>query len=226
MLIRVIDFETGGLDAEDGVCEVGWCDVTDAGVGPPTSILTNPGRMMPDDVIAVHGITNEMVQDAPPYADGFMRLMEGGVTTFCAHNCEFEQRFFGGAEVPWICTYKVALRLFPDAQSHKNSELARMMGLRLDPALSGPLHRAAPDAYITAVMLHEIIVTHGLAVADMIQWSSEPKKLSRIPFGKHKGRKWEDIPSSYLAWLAENISGEDIRMAAQAELRLRETVEG
>lgn len=29
----------------------------------------------------------------------------------------------------------------------------------------------------------------------------------KIPFGKYKGQQLEDVPTSYLYWLAENIEG-------------------
>ncbi|MGH8373262.1 MAG: putative quorum-sensing-regulated virulence factor [Gammaproteobacteria bacterium] len=42
-----------------------------------------------------------------------------------------------------------------------------------------------------------------------------------MPFGKHKGKTIEDLPSSYLHWLAENCEDEDICAAADEEYRWR-----
>jgi len=42
-----------------------------------------------------------------------------------------------------------------------------------------------------------------------------------IPFGKYIGEDLEDIPSSYLKWLAENCEDEDICEAADEEYRWR-----
>lgn len=45
-----------------------------------------------------------------------------------------------------------------------------------------------------------------------------------MPFGKHEGEHMEDIPSSYLRWLVENLDEdkEDIIQEAEDELLSRE----
>lgn len=43
-----------------------------------------------------------------------------------------------------------------------------------------------------------------------------------MPFGKHKGKDIEDIPSDYLKWVAENVDDEDICCAADEEYSWRE----
>lgn len=42
-----------------------------------------------------------------------------------------------------------------------------------------------------------------------------------MPFGKHKGEEIEDLPSSYLKWLAENMDNEDICLEADEEYQYR-----
>lgn len=42
-----------------------------------------------------------------------------------------------------------------------------------------------------------------------------------MPWGKHKGEDLEDIPSSYLKWLAENCEDEEICSAADDEYSWR-----
>lgn len=43
-----------------------------------------------------------------------------------------------------------------------------------------------------------------------------------MPFGKHKGEEIEDLPSSYLRWLAENMEDEKIRSEAEQECDYRD----
>ena len=43
----------------------------------------------------------------------------------------------------------------------------------------------------------------------------------QLPFGKFKGREMEDVPSSYLKWLAESCEDELICCAADEEYRFR-----
>ena len=49
----------------------------------------------------------------------------------------------------------------------------------------------------------------------------------RMPWGKYKGQPIEDLPSSYLRWLAENVDESNPRnkavcLAADAEWQWRE----
>jgi len=47
-------------------------------------------------------------------------------------------------------------------------------------------------------------------------------KATEMPFGKHQGKKFYEIPSDYLKWAAENIDNEDIACAADDEWQHRE----
>lgn len=40
--------------------------------------------------------------------------------------------------------------------------------------------------------------------------------------GKYSGREIEDVPSSYLKWVVENLEGEELLEAAEEELRCRD----
>ena len=54
---------------------------------------------------------------------------------FVAHNADFEQSFLPEfAAVPWVCTFRAALRLVPDATSHSNQALRYHFGVAISPA--------------------------------------------------------------------------------------------
>jgi uncharacterized protein (DUF3820 family) len=45
----------------------------------------------------------------------------------------------------------------------------------------------------------------------------------KMPFGKHKGEDFEDLPTSYLQWIAENLEGkDDLVEEAEYQLKLRD----
>ena len=46
----------------------------------------------------------------------------------------------------------------------------------------------------------------------------------KMPFGKYKGQDMEDLPDSYLLWLAENIESGAVLEEAENQLKLREGV--
>lgn len=225
MRARVLDFETTDEPKDDvpaGVIEAGWCDVVD-GVpeAAPVSLLVNPGLPIAIKARAVHHLSPEDLDGAPPPDIAFRRLMEGSPDYFVAHNADFERHFFRGGEIPWICTYKVALRLWPDAPGHGNQALRYFLDLDCDRALASPPHRAGPDAYVTARLFAKIL-DEGVDPDVMVRWSSGPALLPTIGFGKHKGSKWEDAPSDYLRWIVEKSDlDRDAKANAKHHLKLR-----
>lgn len=98
-----LDTETTGLSPLEGgrVCEVA-VSVSKGGVPlEEFSTLLNPGMPMHPDVIAIHGITNEMVKNAPLFADivpQLLYLLDGAVIV--AHNADFDLGFLQ-AEFGW-----------------------------------------------------------------------------------------------------------------------------
>lgn len=91
-----LDTETTGLSPQTGgkVCEVA---VSVSRGGLPVedfTTLLNPGMPMGPEVIAIHGITNEMVASAPSFADiapRLLYLLDGAVIV--AHNADFDMSF-------------------------------------------------------------------------------------------------------------------------------------
>ena len=56
------------------------------------------------------------------------------------------------------------------------------------------------------------------AVAKMIEVSNKPVLYRRMPFGKHKGMKMEEVPVDYLQWLAGTDLEEDLRYTIERYL--------
>lgn len=209
-LVRVVDLETSGMKPpEAGIVEVGWCDVSDghiwlAGTG---SSLVNPGHLIPPEAMAVHHIRNEDVVTAPP-ADVVLAQLFSGADIFAAHSAAFEQQFFSGGGKPWICTLKAARRVWPEAPGHSNQVLRYWLGLCVSDSAAMPPHRAQPDAYVTAWILHSLLKT-GATLDQMVQWTKEPSLLPRVTFGKHLGKPWAELPRDYLQWLADKSEMDD-----------------
>ncbi|MGI4795126.1 MAG: exonuclease domain-containing protein [Janthinobacterium lividum] len=210
MRLRVIDIETTGQAPPAEVIEFGRVDVCYAGsewqVERPMARLYRPMNGIPPETMAVHHITEaDMTPDTPVCtADRLRQAVWGGDApdVLVAHNCSFEQMFVAEDvtdALPWICTYKVALHVWPDAPRHSNQVLRYWRNLVLDPALAMPPHRAGPDAYVTAHLLIELL--RHTTVEQMIAWTALPKRLPKLPFGKHRGLAWAEAPLDYLQWM-------------------------
>ena len=236
MLLRCIDLETTGMpSAEDkhAIVEVGWSDVTITVMDPTTGLVmadvsphhaavTNPNRPIPPEAMAVHHITNVEAGAGIPATTALRMLMEGPPSAFVAHNSAFEQQFFAGGEVPWICTMKVSLRVLPDAPSHSLQVLRYLLDLDVDPVAAQPPHRAGPDAYVCAALVAHFIEQFGTTVEQMIAWTKLPAYLTRFNFGKHSGKRYTEVPIDYLEWIVDKSDLDaDVKYTARTEIKRR-----
>lgn len=223
--IRVIDLETtGGQPWAHGVCEIGWQDVaTDAaGVWQVTAgrgaILTHPGRAIPPVTAAIHHIIDSDVAGAQAFRDAAPAILRGEYIALAAHRATFEGKWCtpeltGGT--PWICTWKCALRLWPGAPSFSNQVLRYWrMPVGLDRDLALPVHRAGPDAYVTAYHLRDMLAR--ATPEELIAWSAEPGLLPRVPAGPCRGKAWAELDDATLAPLITDRD-EDVRFSASTE---------
>lgn len=223
MIIRTFDIETTGFDPpEHKVCELGWCDVLWTGqtweVDRPFAVLVNPQRPIPPEASAVHHITDEMVKDAILLPEAIWKATRTpDVIAYAAHFAKFERKFLEDyLDQPWICTWKNAILLAPNAREHNNQYLRYWLKLSVDPTLAEPPHRAGPDAYVTAHLLRREL--GKMPVKEMIEIQKHPAILPWMTFGKHaRGREEEmpcaDIPNSYYRWVLKNVVGDEDAIA-------------
>lgn len=235
MRILVIDIETTSDTPDASICELGWCMVSETEdhggvweVGDIGSTLVDPGHPITPLASAVHHIVDEDVTDiAPAMGDAIqqMRKRLPHMDAYCAHNAKFERQYltpFLGSEVPWICTYKAALRVWPDSPSHSNQGLRYLRKPEgLERYLANPAHRAAPDAYVTAFHLRDML-NAGVKIEQLLEWSNVPGLLTVCNIGKMRGKKWADIDSGFLNWLLDKDFDEDVKFTARHHLNLRQ----
>lgn len=224
-MIRVIDYETTGTneDADAEIIETGSYDlVQDETNGvwrieSPVTWLVKPSKSIPPVARAVHHISDADVADVPLLRDVIDDVFDGA-SICAAHNAAFEQHFTPFKGLRWICTYRCALVVWPDAPGHGNQVLRYWLGIDdaedFDGSRSMPPHRALPDAYVTAHLLRRLLALKN--VDELINISEYPALLPVIRFGKHKGMKFCDAPSDYLEWVRDKSDmGEDVKFSAR-----------
>ncbi len=233
MRLRVIDLETTGGDRTSEIIEVGIVDVFGDGEGwsarPPVSKLFRPRREISFHAMAVHHLTPEHFCEDDPYCDEFLlRAMFadlGPADVMVAHSARFERSFIADTAtggLPWICTARSARQAWPDAPGHSNQVLRYWRGFRLDPTLADPAHRAGPDAWVTAHILMDLLKEHS--IDQLTAWTSAPREVATVPFGKHRRKPWADVPADYLQWMAAQTDMDvDAVTAAKAELDRRKS---
>ncbi|HVK42704.1 MAG TPA: exonuclease domain-containing protein [Phenylobacterium sp.] len=230
-IIRVIDFETTGVEPPAQVVEVGYCDLSRLAdgtweVGEPDSWLCAVDAI-PPETRAVHHISLDDVVGAPAF--NALQLLEQSshCAAVAAHNMEFEERWLqADGIIPLICTYKAALRVWPEAPAHSNSVLRYWLEdqgkLALDHNTAMPPHRAGPDAYVTAHVLKALLEA-GATGRDMIAWTREPRVFPTCPIGKEwRGKPWAQVDSGFLQWMTRQADMEaDLKWNANRELTRR-----
>jgi DNA polymerase-3 subunit epsilon len=144
------------LSLNDGhtLIEVATAALADGEIGETWSSLVRPGRPIPADASAVHGITDAMVADAPPPETVAAELRRRcGDVTLVFHNYPFDLPFLaallraGGAPPiynPVVDTLGLARGLMGPGGNSLGA-LAARLGLPREPK-----HRALGDALTTA----------------------------------------------------------------------------
>lgn len=215
MTIRIIDIETTGTaPATDAICEIGSVDLGKTGqrgriedafaIANPMETLVFPGREIPPEASAVHHLIDGDVLDAPRLPAAIERFK--GASAYVAHHAEFERGFLDDAlgKPQWVCTYKCALRVWPDFPSHSNQYLRYRLG-HIEPFGRKrdelPSHRSLSDAICTAAIFAELLLR--CSWKEVLQWSTEPALHTTLSFGKHRGMRYDAAPRDYLQWLAE-----------------------
>ncbi len=222
--VAVVDTETTGVDTK--VCKL----VELAMYSEYTSFetLINPGCDIPPETSAVHHICNEDVVDAIDEPTAIYALCEqliyAGVTVLAAHNADFDRTILERLGIPqldWICTYKCALWVWPDAPSHKNEALCYWLNIGDNGRrFSQGSHSALHDAKRTYLLLNELLKITNLE--QLKTWTKQPKNITKLAFGKHVGKTWAEIDSGYLNWMVNQADFDpDYKFHAKEELARR-----
>ena len=226
-IFAVVDIESTGLDpANDAIVEIACVDVVDSVLqDKPRSSLIKPPIKIPPESSAVHNITDYDVKNAAAARDVvpiILPLDRDDDVIYVAHNSAFEKSFLE-PYIPgavWICTYKAALRIWPDAPNHKNSTLRYYLNLAVERALADQTHRALPDAYVTAHIFCELL-RHS-SVEEMVAWTLEPPVMPTCTIGEWRGKPWRDVPEDFLNWmLGKKDMDADLIWNAKRELQRR-----
>lgn len=163
----VLDTETTGLSPKDGhrVVEIGCVElVNHVTTGNTFHQYLNPERSMPEEALAIHGLSDEFLAVQPVMADkaeDFLAFI--GDATLVIHNAEFDVRFLnaeferlGHPAIPLertVDTVRLAREKFPGAPASLDALCRRF---EIDNS-SRSLHGALLDAQLLAEVYLELI---------------------------------------------------------------------
>lgn len=151
----VFDIETTGLSPiNDKITEIGAVKIKNGKVIDRFSQLINPERPIPEKIIKLTGITDNMVKNKPNIGKvlpKFYDFIEG--TVLVAHNASFDVGFIRenlshmdmNINNPVLDTLELTRSLFPQLKSHRLNIVAKYLNISLKNH-----HRAVEDAEATA----------------------------------------------------------------------------
>ena len=155
----VFDIETTGLSPyRCDITEIGAVRIKDGVIGADFQTFIRPRGSIPPGIVALTGITDEMVKDAPGPKEALSAFREFcGDALLVAHNAPFDMGFIvqKGAEagidftrdsIDTIVLCKIA---FPELTRYKLNLVAKHLNIHLDH------HRAVSDAVCTAKVMLE-----------------------------------------------------------------------
>jgi len=181
----ILDIETtGGSPASSSMVEIGVVISDGQKVLETYQTLLNPGRHIPWNVTMIHGITDDMVVDAPRFedvADELFDMLQNRV--FVAHNASFDFGFVkkelqsvGYDFSPRkICSVRFARRLEKGLKSYSLKALASFYQV-----VNPRAHRALADAETTAEIFHRLLVKPDAELA-LKEFLNQKNRESTLP---------------------------------------------
>jgi DNA polymerase III epsilon subunit family exonuclease len=156
----VVDVEAiAGRSAPARVIEIGACRVRSGKITAEYETLLNAELPIPRFIGELTGITSEMLETAPAFADVVEPWLSFAAdSVLVAHNANFDfrllnqeiNRVFPGSRMrnPELCTVRLAQRVLPGLDNHNLDALAEHFGFEIQQR-----HRAGGDARATARVL-------------------------------------------------------------------------
>ncbi len=160
----VFDIETTGLSVQNcKITEIGAVKIKDGEIIDSFNTFVNPEMPIPQEIVELTSITDEMVADAPKIKEAltsFFEFIGGGRKLLVAHNANFDTGFIRyaaeecGMEFtnPYLDTVALSRYINPTLKKHKLDSLAEHYGL-------GDFnhHRACDDAAMLAAIYFKMI---------------------------------------------------------------------
>ena len=161
----IFDVETTGLSARDGdrILEIAAVKTKNFKIIDRFESLVNPQRSLSQEVVEIHGISEDILKNAPAADEVLPRMIDFiGGACLVGHNVRFDLGFLcyelAGAgrklrqDTPVLDTLKLAKDLLPYLSSYRLSSVALALGIIVQET-----HRAMADVELTATVYERLV---------------------------------------------------------------------
>lgn len=222
-----VDCEATGLDVvSDRIVEVGVALFTFKETEQTFESLVNPERAIPQEVIAVHHITDAMVQGKPKIGEILPEILQLiGNYPIIGHGVRFDIELLRESckrnNIPCsleknyaIDTVRLA-RLYGESPSNSLETLRSHFNIQDEGA-----HRAMSDVIVN-IQVFKHLASKFSSLRGLQNALSKPIAMKNMPLGKHKGRPLKELPLEYLLWAARQNFDNDLLFSLRSEVNRR-----
>jgi len=185
--------------------------------------LVQPGIPIPPFIEGLTGISDEMVQDAPAFAEiatEITQRLEGAV--FVAHSVQFDynvlksefQALGQDFVYPKLCTVRLSRSLVPGLRSYSLGKLCSSLGIPLNNR-----HRAGGDAKATVKLL-EYLIALPEGPATLERFLNRRSREASLPPGI-KAQEIQALPEQAGVYYFHNAQNEIIYIGKAINIRKR-----
>ncbi len=222
-----LDCESTGLDPEkDRMIEIGVARFTFNKVLQQFETLVDPECDIPEISQEIHKISKEMLDGKPKARDilsQILKMIDGH--TLIGHGIGFDITLIEAeakrAQIPCnirsqhhIDTLRMA-RIYGESPVNSLERLRQHFNIQAEGA-----HRAMSDVVVN-IEVFKYLAKSYKTTEQLLQVLQKPIKLKAMPLGKHKGRRFEEIPLEYLLWAERKDFDQDLLYSIRSELRNR-----
>ncbi|NNE77954.1 MAG: GIY-YIG nuclease family protein, partial [Pricia sp.] len=220
----LVDVTTSGKGIRNNrIIEIGIIRFENDAIVDKLVSLINPDQSIPEYVTASTGIDNEMIYNAPLFADLADRIDE--ITrnaVFVAHGASFAYHVLS-AEFrdldheftrPKLCSNKLAKKLMPRMFSYRLEHLCGVLGIPLSPE-----HRSESSIEANATLFQRLLaLDEGLHT---IEEELKPKKNEVSPRSHIESRVFSSLPTGPGVYKFQDEEGETIYIGKAKNIKKR-----
>jgi len=222
-----LDCESTGLEPEkDKIVEIAAARFTFDKVLQEMESLINPDCEIPSTSQEIHKISQEMVADKPKIKEvlpDLLKMIDGHILV--GHGIGFDIALIAAEakrnQIPcnihqlrFIDTLRLA-RLYGESPVNSLEQLRKHFNIQPEGA-----HRAMSDVIVN-IEVFKYLTKNYQTTEQVFKALEKPIKLKAMPLGKHKGRRFEEIPIEYLLWAERKDFDQDLLFSIRSELRNR-----
>src|SRR3990167_1976747 len=221
-----LDCESTGLEpTQDSIIEIAVARFTFDQILEQFETLIDPGRDIPKTSQDIHKITPEMIAGKPKISailPQMLKMINGHI--LIGHGIGFDISLVAAEakrnQIPchiehlsYFDTLRMA-RIYGESPTNSLQQLRQHFNIEPEGA-----HRAMSDVLVNIEVFKQLAKTYQ-TTEELFALLQKPIRLKAMPLGKHKGRRFDEIPLEYLLWAERKDFDQDLLYSIRCELQI------